>query len=103
VTALENLPSLAARLRQEIAVGNYRDAETLLAAYRAQVEFAVRELSCDRRRASALAEEAVSLLRWADRTVRAARSHAADQYGQLSSVSSFQTAGLSGKTWEFEG
>ena len=103
MTALENLPSLAARLRQAIGGGDYHQAGTLLAAYRTQVDFALQELSSDRRRASALAEEAYSLLRWADCTVRAARSHAAAQFERLPTVSVFQTSGLDRKTWEFEG
>ena len=73
----------AGRLRAAVSTGAFREAETLLDTYRAEVEASWHAASSPEQRA-AIHAEVTALLRWARNATLASRSHTHAKIIQLS-------------------
>jgi hypothetical protein len=81
---VSGLEETGAGLRSAVHCGSYAEAEAILARYASAVEEAAGRLSPGDTRAVEIVRQAIDLLHWTTRMVRAGRAHTAGELAQLS-------------------
>ena len=81
---MSGLDETGAGLRSAVQSGSYAEAEEILARYGHAVETAAGRLSPGDTQAVEIVRQAIDLLHWTTRMVRAGRAHTADQLAQIS-------------------
>lgn len=82
----------ADRLRFAVGSGNFGEVDRLLVQYRGEVESCWREASAEERKL--IAQETMSLLNWARRTILASRAQAQRRHAQFVRQSAYAGGGL---------
>ena len=78
------LEEIGASLRSAVQSGSYTEAEAILAQYSCTVQDAAVHFPPGDAQAIEIIRQAIELLHWTTRMVRAGRAHTADQLAQLS-------------------
>jgi len=81
---MSGLEETGASLQSAVQTGSYAEAEEILARYARAVEDAAGRLSPGDTQAVKIVRQAIDLLHWTTRMVRAGRAHTAGQLAQLS-------------------
>lgn len=81
---MSGLEETGASLRSAVQSGSYGEAEEILARYGHAVEDAAGRLSPGDTQAVEIVRQAIDLLHWTTRMVRAGRAHTADRLAQIS-------------------
>ena len=80
---MSGLDETGAGLRSAVQSGSYAEAEEILARYGHAVETAAGRLSPGDTQAVEIVRQAIDLLHWTTRMVRAGRAHTASQLAQI--------------------
>jgi len=81
---VSGLEETGAGLRSAVQSGSYAEAGEILAQYARAVEDAAGHLSPGDTQAVEIVRQAIDLLHWTTRMVRAGRAHTADRLAQIS-------------------